>query len=98
MATEAFFLLADHIMSALRYRRWQWRCNARNEPSRRAALRFGFPSERVVCNHMVVKRENRDTAGYSITDEERPAIGARFAAWLDPADFDPDGGQRTALR
>ncbi|SIO34454.1 Protein N-acetyltransferase, RimJ/RimL family [Rhodovulum sp. ES.010] len=98
VATEAFFLLADHIMSDLRYRRWQWRCNARNEPSRRAALRFGFTFEGIFRNHMVVKGENRDTAWYSITDEEWPAIRARFAAWLDPANFDADGGQRTALR
>jgi RimJ/RimL family protein N-acetyltransferase len=97
VATEAFFLLADHAMTTLAYRRWQWRCNARNEPSRRAAERFGFTYEGTFRNHMVVKGENRDTAWYSITDAEWPAIRARFQAWLHPSNFTPDGQQRTRL-
>lgn len=98
VATEAFYLLADHVMTDLRYRRWQWRCNARNEPSRRAALRFGFTLEGVFRNHMVVKGENRDTAWYSITDAEWPTVRARIVAWLSPSNFDADGRQLTALR
>ncbi|MFA7436915.1 GNAT family N-acetyltransferase [Castellaniella sp.] len=98
VATEAFFLLADHMMTTLAYRRWQWRCNAQNQASRRAALRFGFTPEGVFRQHMVVKGENRDTAWYSITDTEWPAIRARFVAWLEPSNFDADGRQRMPLR
>ncbi|WP_299794442.1 GNAT family protein [uncultured Marivita sp.] len=98
VSTEAFFLLTDYVMTDLRYRRWQWRCNALNEPSRRAADRFGFTFEGIFRNHMVVKGKNRDTAWYSITDEEWPKIRARFIAWLDPSNFRADGFQVKSLR
>jgi RimJ/RimL family protein N-acetyltransferase len=97
VTTEAFFLLADYAMTRLGYRRWQWRCNALNEPSRRAALRFGFTFEGVFRNHMVIKGASRDTAWYSITDAEWPRLRAGFVAWLDPANFDADGQQRAKL-
>lgn len=97
ITTEAFFLLADYTLTTLRYRRWQWRCNARNEPSRRAAQRFGFTFEGIFRNHMVVKGENRDTAWYSITDTEWPPIRARFQSWLAPENFDAEGRQSTPL-
>lgn len=97
VTTEAFFLLADHVMTDLGYRRWQWRCNALNEPSRRAAARFGFTFEGVFRNHMVVHGSNRDTAWFSITDTEWPAICDRFRAWLDPSNFDAEGRQKTGL-
>jgi RimJ/RimL family protein N-acetyltransferase len=97
VATEAFFLLADHMMTTLAYRRWQWRCNAANAPSRRAAERFGFTYEGTFRNHMVVKGENRNTAWFSITDSEWPPIRARFQAWLPPSNFTPEGHQRTRL-
>ena len=97
IATEAFFLLADHMMTTLAYRRWQWRCNAANAPSRRAAERFGFTYEGTFRNHMVVKGENRNTAWFSITDIEWPPIRARFQAWLAPENFDAQGHQRTRL-
>lgn len=84
-------------MTHLGYRRWQWRCNALNEPSRRAAARFGFTFEGGFRNHMVVKGENRDTAWYSITDAEWPAVRARFVAWLAPSNFDAEGRQKTRL-
>lgn len=97
VSTEAFFLLADYVMTKLSYRRWQWRCNANNAPSRRAAERFGFTFEGIFRNHMIVKGESRDTAWYSITDAEWPAIRARFLAWLDPANFRADGSQLISL-
>lgn len=98
VSTEALFLLADYVMTELSYRRWQWRCNANNAPSRRAAERFGFTFEGIFRNHMIVKGESRDTAWYSITDEEWPTIRARFLAWLDPANFRADGSQLSSLR
>lgn len=97
LATEAFFLQADLAMTGLAYRRYQWKCNARNEPSRRAALRFGFRFEGVFRNHMVVKGQNRDTAWYSITDAEWPALRAGYLAWLSPENFDAEGRQRRRL-
>jgi RimJ/RimL family protein N-acetyltransferase len=97
VATEAFSLFASHIFDALGYRRLEWKCDARNAPSRRAALRFGFTFEGVFRQHMVVKGENRDTAWFSITDQEWPALQARLQAWLDPANFDADGRQRRRL-
>ncbi len=96
IATEAFFLFADHVF-ALGYRRYQWRCNALNEPSRRAALRFGYTFEGVFRNHMVIKGESRDTAWFSITDEEWPRLRAGYEAWLAPVNFEADGTQRRRL-
>jgi RimJ/RimL family protein N-acetyltransferase len=92
-ATEAFFLLARHVFDDLGYRRFEWKCNADNAPSRRAALRFGFTFEGVFRQHMIVKGENRDTAWFSIVDHEWPALRAAFEAWLDAANFDADGRQ-----
>lgn len=97
VATEAFFLMADHVFD-LGYRRWQWRCNANNAPSRRAAERFGFTFEGIFRQHMVVKGQNRDTAWFSITDGEWPALRAGYERWLDPANFDAHGQQRSPLR
>lgn len=96
-ATEAIYLLAAHAFDALGYRRLEWKCDALNQASRRAAERFGFRFEGVFRSHMVVKGRNRDTAWYAITDEEWPAVRAGFRAWLDPANFDADGGQRHQL-
>jgi RimJ/RimL family protein N-acetyltransferase len=97
-ATEAIYLLATHAMDELGYRRFEWKCNALNERSRRAAERFGFTFEGVFRNHMVVKGRNRDTAWYSITAEEWPAVRAAFEAWLAPGNFDEHGVQRQPLR
>ena len=96
VATEAFFLMADYAFE-LGYRRWQWRCNARNAPSRRAAERFGYTFEGIFRQHMVVKGENRDTVWFSITDAEWPRLRAGYEAWLDPANFDTDGQQKSKL-
>jgi RimJ/RimL family protein N-acetyltransferase len=92
-ATEAIYLLARHAFEDLGYRRLEWKCNALNAASRRAAQRFGFTFEGVFRKHQVVKGRNRDTAWYAITDEQWPAIGAGFQAWLEPANFDDHGRQ-----
>src|SRR4051794_33421027 len=97
-ATEAIFLLARHAFDELGYRRFEWKCNALNAPSRRAADRFGFTFEGVFRKHMVIKGRNRDTAWYAITDDEWPAIRAGFEAWLAPENFDPAGVQLRALQ
>ena len=75
------------------YRRFEWKCNAQNEASKRAATRLGFTYEGTFRQHMVVKGKNRDTAWFSMLDHEWPAIKARFEAWLDPANFDTQGRQ-----
>jgi RimJ/RimL family protein N-acetyltransferase len=96
-ATEALYLFAKHIFDDLGYRRYEWKCNNANEPSKRAAERFGFQFEGVFRQHLVVKGENRDTAWYSIIDKEWPAVRQAYEEWLDPSNFDPDGGQRRRL-
>jgi RimJ/RimL family protein N-acetyltransferase len=96
-ASEAIYLLAAHAFDALGYRRLEWKCDALNQASRRAAERFGFRFEGIFRRHMVVKGRNRDTAWYAITDEEWPAIRAAFDAWLAPENFVEGGGQRRAL-
>ncbi|WP_274425801.1 GNAT family N-acetyltransferase [Chelativorans sp. YIM 93263] len=93
LATEAFYLFARHIFEDLGYRRFEWKCNDRNEPSKRAALRFGFRFEGVFRQHMVVKGENRDTAWYSILDDEWPGLRNAIEQWLEPTNFDADGRQ-----
>jgi len=96
-ATEAMFLMARHVFEDLGYRRYEWKCNARNEPSRRAALRLGFTFEGIFRQHMIIKDQNRDTAWFSMLDHEWPARKAAFEAWLGPANFDGEGRQRTPL-
>ena len=96
--TEATYLLARHVFDDLGYRRLEWKCNALNERSRRAAERFGFTYEGTFRQHMWVKGENRDTAWYSMLDGEWPGIRDSFERWLDPANFDESGRQRTALQ
>jgi RimJ/RimL family protein N-acetyltransferase len=96
-ATEAIFLLARHAFDELGYRRLEWKCNALNAASRRAADRFGFMFEGIFRKHQVIKGRNRDTAWYAITDEQWSAIRLGFEAWLDPANFNADGAQRQPL-
>ena len=96
-ATEAQFLFMAYVFDQLGYRRYEWKCNNANEPSKRAAERFGFTSEGVFRQHMVVKGENRDTAWYSILDREWPALKSAYEQWLDPDNFDADGGQKRRL-
>ena len=96
-ATEAMYLMARHIFEDLGYRRYEWKCNANNAPSRRAALRLGFTFEGIFRQHMIVKGQNRDTAWFSMLDSEWPARKTAFEAWLDPVNFDPNGQQRKSL-
>jgi RimJ/RimL family protein N-acetyltransferase len=96
-ATEALFLLLSYAMDELRYRRMQWRCNALNDKSRNAARRLGFRFEGIFYNHMVVKGRNRDTAWYSILDDEWPEIRSITQAWLDDENFDTAGRSRRSL-
>lgn len=95
--TEALYLLMRHALSDLGYRRLEWKCNAFNAPSRRAALRLGFRYEGIFWGHMVIKGKNRDTAWFSMLDEEWPAVQANFERWLRPDNFAADGRQRTSL-
>ena len=96
-ATEALFLLMSHAMDKLGYRRLEWKCDALNAASRRAAARFGFRFEGIFLNATVYKARNRDTAWYAITNEEWPTRRAAFEAWLDDGNFDADGRQRSPL-
>lgn len=96
IATEAIMLAAD-IGFDLGYRRLEWKCDDRNEPSKAAALRYGFRAEGLFRQHMVIKGRNRDTAWYAITDGEWPSRRAAFEAWLDPANFDAEGRQKRRL-
>jgi RimJ/RimL family protein N-acetyltransferase len=96
-ATEAIYLLVRHAFDDLGYRRLEWKCNALNAASRRAADRFGFTYEGTFRQHMIVKERNRDTAWYSILDEDWPAIRDSFQAWLADENFDEQGRQRRRL-
>ena len=96
-ATEALYLFAKYAFEDLGYRRFEWKCNDRNEPSKRAAERFGFGFEGLFRQHMVVKGENRDTAWYSIIDKEWPALRQAYDQWLDPSNFDGDDRQKRRL-
>ena len=97
LATEALYLSARHVFDDLGYRRFEWKCNNRNEPSKRAAQRFGFVFEGVFRQHMIIKGENRDTAWFAMLDGDWPRLRAEFERWLDPANFDQEGRQRSKL-
>ena len=97
LATEAQYLLARYAFETLGYRRYEWKCNALNAPSRRAALRYGFVFEGVLRQHMIAKRRNRDTAFYSMLDGEWPERKAALERWLAPENFDEPGRQRVSL-
>lgn len=97
-STEAFHLAASHVFDALGYRRFEWKCNALNQPSRAAALRFGFRYEGIFRQHMWIKGRNRDTAWFGMTDGDWAALRPVYRAWLDPANFDAQGRQRRRLR
>ena len=96
-ATEAHFLFMRYAFDILGYRRWEWKCHNLNEPSKRAALRFGFTFEGVFRQHMIFRGENRDTAWYSIIDGEWPSLEKAYEGWLDPSNFDSDGNQKRRL-
>lgn len=95
-ATEAMVLMMAWAFEA-GYRRYEWKCDALNRPSRRAAQRLGFSYEGTFRQHMVIKGRNRDTAWFAITDGDWPALKQAFALWLAPGNFDAAGRQRTRL-
>ncbi len=97
-ATEAMYLMAQHAFEDLGYRRYEWKANALNKPSLRAAERLGFTFEGIFRQHMVVKGRSRDTAWFSITDAEWPARKAAMEEYLAPENFDEKGQQRQPLR
>ncbi len=97
LSTEAQYLLARHAFEDLGYRRYEWKCDNRNAASKRTAARLGFTFEGVFRQHMLSKRENRDTAWFSIIDAEWPTVRQAFDMWLLPENFDASGGQKRRL-
>lgn len=97
MATEAIYLMLSQVFDELGYRRCEWKCNSLNEPSKKAALRFGFRFEGIFRQHAVYKNRNRDTAWFSILDSEWPTLREKFRRWLAPDNFDANGQQLTKL-
>src|SRR6201997_534270 len=96
-ATEAMYLMARHVFEDLSYRRYEWKCNALNEPSRRAAVRLGFSFEGIFRQHMIIKGRNRDTVWYAMLDGEWPARKAALERWLSASNFDAEGKQKISL-
>jgi RimJ/RimL family protein N-acetyltransferase len=97
LATEAQYLLARYAFETLRYRRYEWKCDALNAPSRRAALRYGFTYDGIFRQHLIVKGRNRDTAWFSMLDEDWPARKRNFETWLAAENFTADGRQKSSL-
>lgn len=97
LATEAQYLLARYAFEELGYRRYEWKCNAHNAPSRRSAIRFGFTYEGEFRQHMIVKGRSRDTTWFSMLDSEWPSRRAGFERWLAPDNFDAGGRQKATL-
>ena len=97
VATEALYLSASYVFDTLGYRRFEWKCNNHNEPSKRAAQRFGFTFEGIFRQHMVVKGQNRDTAWFAMTDQDWPRLKAGYEAWLRPENFNADMRQKSKL-
>jgi len=97
LGTETQYLLARYAFETLGYRRYEWKCDSLNAPSRRAAARYGFIYEGVFRQHMIVKGRNRDTAWFSIVDSEWPTRKANFERWLAPENFDGEGRQKVSL-
>jgi RimJ/RimL family protein N-acetyltransferase len=95
-ASEAMYLMMKRAFE-LGYRRYEWKCDALNAPSRQAAQRLGFSFEGIFRQAVVYKGRNRDTAWYAVIDREWPGLEAAFRQWLDPANFDENGRQRVRL-
>jgi RimJ/RimL family protein N-acetyltransferase len=98
IATEALYLHARYVFDELGYRRFEWKCNDRNGPSKAAARRFGFEFEGVFRQHMIVKGASRDTAWFAMLDGDWPRLRQEYERWLAPENFDADGMQKTPLR
>ena len=97
VATEAMFLMMRHVFDDLGYRRYEWKCDSLNAPSRAAALRFGFTFEGIFRQAIVYKGRNRDTAWFAVIDRDWPNIKRAFERWLEPNNFNPDGSQKMSL-
>lgn len=97
LATAAFAAMIRHAFEDLGVRRLEWKCDSRNLPSRKAALRLGFAEEGVFRQHMIVKGRNRDTAWFSMLDSEWPRVRRAFDLWLAPSNFDAQGRRRRGL-
>lgn len=97
IATEAQFLLMSYALGALGYRRYEWKCDNFNAPSKAAAQRLRFKFEGIFRNHVVYKGHTRDTAWFSIIDSEWPQLKTAFEAWLDESNFDRNGRQKVSL-
>jgi RimJ/RimL family protein N-acetyltransferase len=97
LATETQYLLARYVFETLGYRRYEWKCDALNAPSRRAASRFGFTFEGIFRQHMITKGRSRDTAYFSMLDHDWPARKESFERWLASDNFDADGRQKQSL-
>jgi RimJ/RimL family protein N-acetyltransferase len=97
LGTETQYLLARYVFEMLGYRRYEWKCDALNAASRRAALRYGFVYEGTFRQYMIAKGRNRDNAWFSMLDSEWPARKAAFERWLNPENFDGDGRQKISL-
>jgi RimJ/RimL family protein N-acetyltransferase len=95
--TEAMYLMMRRVFDEIGYRRYEWKCNALNAPSRAAALRYGFRYEGLFRQATITRGRNRDTTWFSVIDSEWPALRAAFERWLDPANFDAAGRQRHSL-
>ena len=97
LATEAMYLMMRRVFDELGYRRYEWKCDCLNAPSRRAAERLGFTYEGIFRQAVVYKGRNRDSAWYSVIDKEWPQLRAAFEGWLDPGNFDAEGRQKRSL-
>ena len=97
LGTETQFLLARYVFETLGYRRYEWKCNALNAASRRAALRYGFVYEGTFRQHLIAKGRNRDNAWFSMLDSEWPVRKRNFERWLAPENFDAEGRQKLSL-
>ena len=96
-ATEAIYLLARHVFEDLGYRRLEWKCDALNQRSRRAAERFGFTFEGIFQQHMVIKGKNRDTAWFAMLDRDWTLVSKMYESWLSSENFDANGNQIRSL-
>lgn len=97
ITTETLYLFASYVFDTLGYRRFEWKCNNLNEPSKRAAERFGFTFEGIFRQHMVAKGQNRDTAWFAMIDADWPRLKAGYERWLSPENFDEAGQQKSKL-
>jgi RimJ/RimL family protein N-acetyltransferase len=97
LGTETQYLLARYVFETLGYRRYEWKCNALNAPSWRAAQRYGFTYEGTFRQHIIAKGRNRDNAWFSMLDSEWPARKRNFERWLAPDNFDSEGRQKISL-